>query len=158
MGVGRRPKTEAQRRIDGSKSRPYHEPQPEPVPGEPPKPEHLSGVASAKWDELAAILRGENRLHLSDGEQIENAAQLYAMARRWQGWADKAKSMTKAEKPLKQARMAWDAYRKACAELGITQTSRSRAKSGNSNGKPKEKTPLEKLREARAAQRTLRAV
>jgi hypothetical protein len=156
--MGRRPKTEAQRLVDGSKSRPYHEPQPVPILGEPVKPEHLSLVAAAKWDELVAILRGEQRLHVSDGGQLENAAQLYASARRWQGWADKAKSITKAEKPLKQARMAWDAYRKAEAELGITQTSRSRAKGGSKDGGKKEPTPLEKLRAARAAQRVLRAV
>jgi phage terminase small subunit len=171
--MGRPQKSVAQRRVDGSKSRPYHHEQPEGVPGEPVKPAHLSPVASAQWEILAGILRDEERLHLSDGQQVENAAHLYAAAVRWQVLSDDTPLMRVVEKPLpdgnvatkeevhpahQQARLAWDAYRKACAELGITQISRSRAKGGNSGSKPKDKTPLEKLREARAAARKLRAV
>jgi P27 family predicted phage terminase small subunit len=137
------------------------------------KPGHLSELASAQWDIIAGILREEDRLHKSDGQQIENAANLYAMAVRWQRLSDDTALMKEVEKPLpdgntateekphpahQQARLAWDAYRKACAELGITQTSRSRAKGGNSDGTKKEPTPLEKLRAARSAQRSLRAV
>lgn len=173
MGVGRRQKTEAERRRDGTPARAHHHSQPEGVPGEPPKPAHLSAVASAQWEVLAGILRDERRLHLSDGQQVENAAHLYAMAVRWQLLSDETPLMRIVEKPLpdgnvakkeevhpchQQARLAWDTYRKACAELGITQTSRSRAKGTTGANDKKEPTPLEKLRAARTAQRELRAV
>jgi phage terminase small subunit len=171
--VGSRQKTAEERRRDGSRTRPHHSEQPTGVPGEPVKPGHLSQVSAAQWDILAEILRGEQRLHLADGQQLENAAHLYAMAVRWQLLSDETALMRIVEKPLpdgnvatkeevhpchQQARLAWDTYRKACAELGITQTSRSRAKGITGANDKKEPTPLEKLRAARAAQRELRAV
>lgn len=85
MGVGRRPKTTAQRSIDGSKVRPRHRvvAQPEPIAGEPVKPAHLSDLAAAHWDELVDQLRKERRLHVSDGGSLRVAANLYAEAARW---------------------------------------------------------------------------
>jgi P27 family predicted phage terminase small subunit len=173
MGVGRRQKTEAERRRDGSRKRPRHHPQPSIVPGEPIKPRHLSKVASAQWEILVSILRKEERLTEADGQQVENAAHLYATAVRWQRVSDRAPMLVKIEHPQadngvwieekphpahQQARLAWDTYRKACAELGITQTSRSRAKGTTGANEKPEPTPLEKLRAARAEQRNLRAV
>lgn len=170
--MGRRQKTEAQRMIDGSKRRPYHHEQPVPVVGEPVKPSHLSPVASAQWDILTDLLRGESRLHVADALQVENAAHLYAIAVRWQLLSDQTPLVVEIDKPVEkggpvtdvkphpahqQARLAWEAYRKACVELGLTQTSRSKAKgSGGQSGREGEQSPLEKLRAKRAALRVVK--
>jgi hypothetical protein len=58
------------------------------VPGEPMKPAYLGEVASAEWDSLTGILRQEQRLYVSDGKQVESAANLYAAAVRWQQLSD----------------------------------------------------------------------
>jgi phage terminase small subunit len=132
MGIGRRPKTERQREIDGSEDSAKHRAvkQPDPVPGEPEKPAYLGEVASAEWDSLTGILRQEQRLYVSDGKQVESAANLYAAAVRWQQLSDVSPLKTetgRVDECHVQARLAWDTYRKAIVELGLTQTSRSRA-------------------------------
>jgi len=107
-----------------------HLTQPDVPVGEPVKPAYLSELASGKWDEIADHLRREKRLHVTDGHQIENAANLYAEAVRWQQLSDGSPLKTESGRVDEchvQARLAWDSYRKAIVELALTQTSRSRA-------------------------------
>lgn len=162
MATGRRPKTEARRALDGSKVRPSHRAvrQPDPVPGEPVRPAHLGDCAAAQWDVLVSLLRDEKRLYLSDGQQVENAANLYAAAVRWQQLSD-VTALTNESGRINechvQARLAWDTYRKALVELGLTQTSRARAGTPRKEDDGKLASPLAQL-QARAARSTFRAL
>jgi phage terminase small subunit len=153
MGVGRRPKTEAQRSIDGSKVRPKHREvvQPQPVAGEPTKPPYLNELASAKWDEIVDQLRQEGRLYCTDGHNIEGAANLYAAAVKLQAESDATPLIAEHGRVAdchNKARMAWTEYRAAIdGGLALGQSSRARAATPRKDDSGQDASPLKILQE-----------
>jgi hypothetical protein len=97
-------------------------------------------------------LRREKRLYVTDGHPIENAANLYAAAVRWQQAANETPLVSDAGRVNEchiQSRLAWEAHRKAIVELGLTQTSPSRAATPRKDESGQAASPLAQL-QARA--------
>jgi hypothetical protein len=120
----------------------------DPPLGEPVKPAYLGELASAKWDEITGHLRQEKRLYVTDGHQIENAANLYGEAARWQQMADTTPLVSEAGRVNEchvQARLGWDCFRKSIVELALTQTSRSRAAPPRTEASGEAASPLAQL-------------
>lgn len=141
MGIGRRQKPEPLRRLHGSERSKRHHKQPDAPMGEPQRPAFLSALAASMWDELAGILRGEQRLSASDGPYLLAAAEAGEDYLTWQQIAAASpRIVTKTtidgsgqehEEPKphpahQQLRLARDAFRKLLAEGGITPGARSR--------------------------------
>lgn len=142
---GRRPLSEQTRATRGSRERPQHRARRQPTPeaGRPPKPDNLSAVATAKWDELVAIIEAEGRITKSDGPWLEVTSEAYAEYIRWREEAqaapliherdvfDKVGTLIgtdiKAHPAQQQHRLSWETYRKLLAEGGLTPSSRARA-------------------------------
>lgn len=116
---------------------------PEAPAGTPEKPPYLSEVASAMWDQLAAIMEREGRLTVNDGPFLEDAAECYAELARWRVAAqrspltqtkvtvDSAGNEHREEKPhpaQQQYRLASEAWRKKLVEGGLTPTARNRVR------------------------------
>ena len=146
MGIGRRPKVAALRRLHGSRTRPHHKIQPEPVRGRPIKPGYLSEVASAAWDDLAATLDGEGRLTISDAgwlldtalafealqrARIESAANPMTYVKCWVDSSGQEHQEPKVHPATTQLRYWIDTYRRALAEGGLTPTARARVSMGH---------------------------
>lgn len=167
MGRGgpRSNKPKALRKLQGSRERARHRDrvEPEPAAGRPPKRDGLSAVASQKWDDLVALLEGENRLTVSDGPWLEVTSIAYAEYRRWLELAEKSeltvtddKGNEKPHPSQQQARLAWESYRKLLAEGGVTPISRARV-NAKQNGDDEE-DEFTKLQHATQQRPKLRAV
>lgn len=128
--AGRRPKDKHFRLITGNPGkREIPEDLPEGQPGWPDQPTSLSKVGRAEWDRLAQLLEGEGRLTLADGPMLAGAAAAY-------------EGVTEIRRRLKQRyldqdvwlrlktgeRMQWEAYRKFCNDLCLSQGTRARAR------------------------------
>ena len=140
-GIGRRQKPEALRVIQGSKRRPTHHTQPRPPLGRPRKPDYLGPIATAMWDELAALLEGERRLSQSDGLWLTKAADAWVDYQRLRVEAEttpltqtrvtvdgsgQEHRETKMEPVHQQVRLARKAFTDLLKEAGLTPTSRAR--------------------------------
>ena len=115
----------------GSWRRDRHEHRnPEPEPGRPRKPEALSSLAAAKWDELSILLDAEGRLTASDGPWLELAADAYAEYVQWRALAgDRPLDIPDADRQAHiEMRKAWEAYRKLLADAGLLATTRPRVR------------------------------
>lgn len=146
MGIGRRQKTTALRALHGSRKRPHHHPQPDPPRGRPLKPNYLSAVASAAWDELAATLEREGRLTTSDGHWLETTAVAFealqlarvtaqqtplTYVKAWTDSSGQEHQEHKVNEAHKELRFALEVFRRQLAEGGLTPTARARVKMGD---------------------------
>ena len=141
MGVGRRQKPQLLRDLQGSRKRPYQHRQPAPTLGRPAKPTYLGAIASAKWDELAALLEDEHRLSLADGPWLEETSEAFEDYMRWRAEAKQAaltqvKVMVdgtgaehqelKTHPAQQQVRLFRKEYANQLKEAGLTPASRAR--------------------------------
>lgn len=150
--AGRRPKPRALKLITGNPGkRPISEDEPEPVPGWPEMPVHLSKMAREEWDRLAKLLEGEQRLSLSDGPHLTGAATAYATALEFEK-KSKQRGLPHDEwRRFKTGeRIQWDTYRKFLNDLCLSQGTRARAKTG---GRGKASGGLEGFLNRRAAKK-----
>ena len=82
MPRGRRPKTAAQKLLDGNPGKRRIRPDLPADPGAPPMPERLmvEPAAVGKWQELVPILLDIGTLTTSDGEALATLCEVYAAA------------------------------------------------------------------------------
>ena len=75
---GRRPKPTALKVLKGVRSDRINHNEPQPKPGEPVKPESLSGWAGKVWDRLAPVVLAMDVLTVADGDAFATLCELIA--------------------------------------------------------------------------------
>uniref|UniRef100_A0A6M3J9H8 Putative terminase n=1 Tax=viral metagenome TaxID=1070528 RepID=A0A6M3J9H8_9ZZZZ len=159
-GRSRGQKTVAQREQDGSRKRPWHFKQPEPLPGEPTCPAWLTDDERTWWLELAGTLREQQRLTRDTVYWLNAAAAAMVVMLRWRAMAaesplvfDKVSvdgaGVEHVEPKAHPAHLKYSAaiegVRKLLAEAGLTPVSMSRVKMPAQ--RPKEPDALEALQQ-----------
>ncbi len=101
-------------------------PSPTPAAGEPERPADLKPAELAAWDELARILRAENRLTSSDGPALAAAAQALAICTRLRAQLSDRADADDEIHVLRELRQWLSVLRQSLVELACTPASRAR--------------------------------